>query len=162
MSREKLTIDKKILGARFKTIRTAQKLTQQAFAKALGISSGFISEIEQGNKLPGSEILYSLKRVFNVDIDDFLSGEGPMLREGQQPSTMDIKDVPLYNVKAWLDEFWANASDKQKAWLEVEVERCFPEYKAWLSKKQGMDASKDEGPGDKSDLPPLTGGARLL
>lgn len=41
----------------------------------LDTSSGYISEIEQGKKMPGSEFLISLWRVFGVDLNWFLTGE---------------------------------------------------------------------------------------
>jgi len=65
----KISMVKSFLGAKFKHVRTKKLLTQQEFAKALGISAGFVSEIEQGNKLPGSEVLSSLKKTFGTSID---------------------------------------------------------------------------------------------
>ena len=64
-----------MLGDRFKSIRKEKGLTQKAFAAALATSSGYISEIEAGKKIPGGELLTSLKRVFNVDINWLLVGE---------------------------------------------------------------------------------------
>lgn len=63
------------LGNRLNQIRKDRALSQQAFAAMLDTSSGYISEIEQGKKMPGSEFLLSLWRVFNVDLNWFLTGE---------------------------------------------------------------------------------------
>lgn len=79
-------MEKKTLGDRVKEVRQADKLTQQAFAISLNTSAGYISEIEAGKKIPGSEFLISLKRVYQVDIDWLLTGEGEMKRgKGEQP-----------------------------------------------------------------------------
>jgi transcriptional regulator with XRE-family HTH domain len=63
------------LGNRLNQIRKDKGLSQQAFAALLDTSSGYISEIEQGKKMPGSEFLLSLWRVFSVDLNWFLTGE---------------------------------------------------------------------------------------
>jgi transcriptional regulator with XRE-family HTH domain len=63
------------LGNRLNQIRKDKGLSQQAFAAMLDTSSGYISEIEQGKKMPGSEFLLSLWRVFGVDLNWFLTGE---------------------------------------------------------------------------------------
>ena len=63
------------LGNRLNQIRKGKALSQQAFAAMLDTSSGYISEIEQGKKMPGSEFLLSLWRVFRVDLNWFLTGE---------------------------------------------------------------------------------------
>ena len=49
---------------------------------------------------------------------------------------VNIKDIHLENIKAWLDEFWENASDEEKTWLKIQFEKAFPEYKEWLFKKK--------------------------
>lgn len=63
------------LGTRLNQIRKDKGLSQQALAAMLNTSSGYISEIEQGKKMPGSEFLLSLRRVFGVDLNWFLAGE---------------------------------------------------------------------------------------
>lgn len=63
------------LGNRLNQLRKDKGLSQQAFAAMLDTSSGYISEIEQGKKMPGSEFLISLWRVFGVDLNWFLTGE---------------------------------------------------------------------------------------
>ena len=64
-----------MIGERFKEIRVRNGLKQQEFAKRIGTSSGYISEIESEKKLPGAETLLSLKREFDVDLNWLLTGE---------------------------------------------------------------------------------------
>jgi transcriptional regulator with XRE-family HTH domain len=65
-----------MLGERLKWVRKDKGLTQKAFSEPLGTSSGYISEVEQGKKTPGSDFLVSLSRVWGVGIDWLLTGVG--------------------------------------------------------------------------------------
>lgn len=144
MSREKLPLRNIFLGERLRQVRDAHSLTQQVFAKALTTSAGYISEIEAGKKMPGSEFLMSLKQTYNIDTNWLLAGEGDMyIKKGVAAGggeKIDIKDIPIYNIKEWLEEFWANASEDERAWLKIEFGRAFPEYKDWLLKKELAEA----------------------
>ena len=81
LSHEELTK----LGERLKEIRLTQKLTQQRFADILETSVSFICEIEAGKKAPGCDLLISLKRKFNVDIDWLLEGGPDARRSTRRP-----------------------------------------------------------------------------
>ena len=76
-----------MIGKRLKWIRKGKGLTQQAFSKPLQTSSGYISEVEQGKKAPGSDFLLSLMRVWGISINWLLTGKGdpylhPASKEG--------------------------------------------------------------------------------
>ncbi len=75
-----------MVGSRIKLIRTQKKLTQKAFAEALSTSAGYISEIESGKKMPGGELLTSLKRIFNIDLNWLLNGEEDLPHQKISPS----------------------------------------------------------------------------
>ena len=66
------------IGDRIKAVRNAKRLNQRDFSKMLGISSGHISEIESGKKMPGSDIILSLKRELFVDLNWLEDGNGEM------------------------------------------------------------------------------------
>jgi len=66
------------IGDRIKQIRQMLKLTQKTFATSLGISAGFVSDIEKGKKFPGSQVLISLKKTYNINLDWLLTGDGYM------------------------------------------------------------------------------------
>lgn len=78
-----------MLGDRLKQIRKEKGLSQKAFADPLATSSGYISEVEQGKKTPGSEFLLSLSRVWKVSIDWLLTGEGSPYMDTSLPDRMD-------------------------------------------------------------------------
>lgn len=66
------------VGERISLLRASAGLSQRRFAELIGISPGYMSEVETGKKLPGSEVLIALKREFRVDINWLLAGEGEM------------------------------------------------------------------------------------
>ncbi len=65
-----------MIGKRLKQFRKGRGLSQKAFADALSTSSGYISEIESGKTVPGGNFFISLKRVYSLNIDWLLSGDG--------------------------------------------------------------------------------------
>ena len=64
------------IGKRLRLIRISQNLTQKEFALILGTSAGYISEIEAGKKIPGGEILNSIRRNYTANINWLLTGTG--------------------------------------------------------------------------------------
>ena len=96
LSQEELTK----LGERLKEIRLTQKLTQQRFADILKTSVSFICEIEAGKKPPGCDLLISLKRKFNVDIDWLLEGG----RDGRRAKVEGKADTDVSDIVEWLNE----------------------------------------------------------
>ena len=87
-----------MLGDRLKWIRKDKGLTQQAFARPLSTSSGYISEVEQGKKSPGSEFLLSLMRVYRISVDWLLNGEGePYLPNNGPESDQKLTRKPKDN-----------------------------------------------------------------
>lgn len=61
-----------ILGTRLRKEREEIGLTQEALAKAVGLSSEFISNLELGKRMPSLESLISLASYFKKDVSYFL------------------------------------------------------------------------------------------
>lgn len=57
------------IGEKVKKIRLQKKLNQIAFADAIGISQGRLSEIEQGKTKPSADTLQQLRKKFDVDLN---------------------------------------------------------------------------------------------
>lgn len=98
-----------MLGERLKQIRNNKGLTQKAFAKPLSTSSGYISEVEQGKKSPGSDFLLMLSRVWGVSIDWLLTGKGnPYIidnsGETEADNSMDDADPEVSELMAMTRE----------------------------------------------------------
>ncbi len=76
----------KILGTRLKRAREDINLSQGAFAKALGLSSEYISLLEAGKRTPSFETLLKISGYLNKDIAFFFDEKKPafeaLLAEG--------------------------------------------------------------------------------
>lgn len=107
------------------------------FSRKTGIPYQSLLKYLSGERTPTEDNLKKIAIHLGVNLNWLLTGEGEMfIRKGGGGEKIDIKDIPIHNIKEWLDEFWANASDDEKAWLKVEFGRAFPEYKEWLLKKE--------------------------
>ena len=51
-------------------------LNQSEFARQLGVSAGFVSDVVRGQKKPGAEFLYAVRARFGISVDWLLTGEG--------------------------------------------------------------------------------------
>lgn len=62
------------IGKRIKSRRKELQLTQTDISKMCGISSGSLSEIENGNRTPSILIFYELSQVLNCSMDWLATG----------------------------------------------------------------------------------------
>lgn len=85
-----------MIGERLKSLRKKKKLSQKELANSLGTSQGYICDIEQGKKLPGSEFLISLKSFFDIDLNWFLTGAEPQDTTEPQMPHYRPEDGDLY------------------------------------------------------------------
>lgn len=64
------------VGHRLLSLRLSKSLSQRDFAGRVGVSPGYLSELENDKKSAGSEVLLALKREFNdVDLNWLLTGD---------------------------------------------------------------------------------------
>ena len=85
MSSKKIVISE--IGNRIKQIRG--KDTQKEFAKILGFSSSYLSEVESGKTKPSLELLVRISQIANCSLHWLLTGEGFMNLE---PSEFMVKE----------------------------------------------------------------------
>jgi transcriptional regulator with XRE-family HTH domain len=63
-----------LIGLGLKEFRESQKLTLKEMAEKINSSAGYISEVERGKKIPGSNMILSLKRNFGrLDLNKLFS-----------------------------------------------------------------------------------------
>jgi transcriptional regulator with XRE-family HTH domain len=60
------------LGRNIRAARQAAGLSQQALADAAGISRSFLSEIETGDKIPGTDVFQALANALRRDLKKIL------------------------------------------------------------------------------------------
>ncbi|MGF7046220.1 transcriptional regulator with XRE-family HTH domain [Paenibacillus sp. DS2015] len=82
------------IGAKVKGIRKQLEMNQIEFSKAINISQGNLSEIEQGNSKPSSETLMALRNNFGVDLNWLLQFE----EESEENSIFDSGEVKLLSL----------------------------------------------------------------
>lgn len=69
-----MNIDMKTIGARIKARRIELGLKQTQIKDSVGISSGNLSEIENGNRTPSMITLFRLSEILNCSIDWIVKG----------------------------------------------------------------------------------------
>jgi transcriptional regulator with XRE-family HTH domain len=69
------SFDWKNVGRRIRELRGFD-LTQQEFARRIGVSQGHLSYMERGEKEIGAEILLKISKEFGKSIEWLLTGEG--------------------------------------------------------------------------------------
>lgn len=69
---------------RIKELRVALNLTQEAFAKRLGVKRNTIGNYETGNRVPSEQSIFSICREFNVREEWLRDGTGEMFNELSQ------------------------------------------------------------------------------
>lgn len=85
------------LGTRVQELRCSKKYTQAKLAEQIGISQGFLSEVENGNELPGREILFRLSENLDTTVD--------YLRNGKEQTPQDVRIRKTMN--------WIESQDKE-------------------------------------------------
>lgn len=62
-----------MIGEKIKKLRREFELSQKEFAQRIGITQGFLSDIEGNKKNFNSDIILNISREFNIDMNEFLS-----------------------------------------------------------------------------------------
>ena len=121
-----------MLGKRLKTIRIALKLTQSKMAEYMGVTLRAYQRYENGEQDPTAGKLNNLlKKLNNVSAEWLLTGEGCTFKD-------EDYQKPKENIKSWIDNFWENATEKERHWFEIQFGKYFPEFLEWVkAKKEG-------------------------
>lgn len=74
MSRKdrKNAVRPEVLAANLRACRSARNLTQEQVAAATGVSVGTIKNCENGNNMPGLDVVFALARFYGVSIEKLL------------------------------------------------------------------------------------------
>jgi transcriptional regulator with XRE-family HTH domain len=74
LSGEEVAVSMKALGRRIRQLRGFE-VTQDEFARKLGISQSQLSKYERGIVAPPADVLMRIKELFRVSIDWLLTGD---------------------------------------------------------------------------------------
>ena len=70
-------MDNREIGARIRLARRDAGLTQEKLAEKIGVSPGFVSQLESGSRAPGLETLVKLSQTLHVSLDLLVLGGAP-------------------------------------------------------------------------------------
>lgn len=94
------------LGSRLKALRQEKGLTQKEVAKLIGTTDVSIGRYEMDARVPKADILNSLAKLYDVEIDFLLTGK----EETEQPlNDRDKKDIEK-DLKKIMDDFKSGES----------------------------------------------------
>ena len=84
-----------MIGENLKKIRKHLGLNQADFANRIGITGGYVSDIERRNLVPSEPVLRSLELAFKINRKFLLTGTGEMLiGDEEQKIVMTIEPGP--------------------------------------------------------------------
>jgi transcriptional regulator with XRE-family HTH domain len=85
------------MGRRIQAVKERLGLNQSSFARQLGVSQSFLSQVAAGKRKPSFELLYSLFTRFGVDLPWILTGAGEMFSQQHRESRFaeQFPGVPL-------------------------------------------------------------------
>jgi transcriptional regulator with XRE-family HTH domain len=72
----KSRLDLRALGRRIRELRGFD-VTQAEFAARIGVTQGYLSDLERGEKEPGAAVLLAISREFAKSVDWLLKGNTP-------------------------------------------------------------------------------------
>jgi hypothetical protein len=91
------------------------------------------------DKIPYEQLVEVSKRN-NISLNWLLTGEGEKYIKKKEIDEVqlqyEINDEQLELIIMFLREWWKKASRKEQIWLEIQLERYFPEYADWLEEKK--------------------------
>lgn len=94
-------------GKRLKTFRIARHLTLADLSEQTGLSIGMLSETESGRNKPSPNLMLALYRIYGLNINWLLSGEGePEVKKTSARPPRNEKGELVYDMEAllWLME----------------------------------------------------------
>ncbi len=133
------------IPARLRDLRLKLALTGEEMAKNLNISSKSWWRYEYGEVEPGILFLVRLVKIFKVSPVWLLTGEGEMFLE---PRVVPLEDAPLVSMIAYIKEIWERGDQKERAWLEIQFSKCFPDFVEWRRMREEEEKKVVEVKGD--------------
>ncbi len=110
--------DLKNVGRRICTIRNNYTLTQQQMADRLLISRNYLSEIENGRRVPTGPILVALEAIFMTSREWISNGSGEMLQSSSE-RTLKARGVEHEDIVELLKGFRTISDDGRKKLLNI-------------------------------------------
>ena len=118
-----------MIEKRLKQIIQDNNLNIKDFSHICDIPYRSLQNYLRGERTIGIDALIKINVQLGININWLLTGKGEMYKE------MPIQSDLNYTLN-WLNEWWENADEKHRNWLEVQMKRCFPEYAEWIAQQE--------------------------
>lgn len=103
------------IGKFIAELRRQQELTQEQLGEKIGVTNKTVSRWENGNYLPSAEVLLELSQLFDVSVNEILSGKRLLAEEYKEAaeinlthtlkaSSFSLKERIVFFRKKWLKE----------------------------------------------------------
>ncbi|RKZ39389.1 MAG: hypothetical protein DRQ49_11655 [Gammaproteobacteria bacterium] len=119
---------------RLKQVIKSKKLKITEFAEICDIPYRSVQGYLYGESMPGSDAVIKICAQFSVNPTWLLMGKGEMYEREQSKKLITNLELELFF--NWLTEWWKNADDKNRIWLEIQMKRSFPEYAEWITQHE--------------------------
>ena len=130
-------LSNKNIKDRIKAIRLNNSLTQQAFAESIGVSQGYLSELEKGTKTPSETCLIAISYCYEINMDWLLSGKGDITSpSAKQTLNLSFLKEVIEAVETVLDQESKRLVPDKKAELVILI------YESLLKEEDGFRGAK--------------------
>ena len=87
---EVIQMDLVQIGKFIAELRKEQELTQEQLGEKIGVTNKTVSRWENGNYLPPADILLTMSRLFNVSVNEILSGKRLLAEEYKEVAETNL------------------------------------------------------------------------
>lgn len=133
---------KTFISTQLRRIIANEKITINQLAERLGMPYQTLLNYSNGSREPKWDFLKLLHEQLGVNLDWFVSGNGPLYREQRDNGDKNPQNAEnqRYNERAgnicsWVENYMNNSDPDEQTWLDVEMSRHFPEYKQFKQSK---------------------------
>ena len=124
--------------------KTLNLKSDLSLASTLNLRPSALSERRRRGTIPWKE-LFLVSEKEGINFHWLITGKGPMsLKKLEAQNLINVETGPLSEIIHFLKDFWDQANDKERIWLEVQFGHCFSEFRFSIKERH----PKKEGTND--------------
>lgn len=139
-------VDLQGISSRLKQIRQALQLTPKQVSNQTGISTGNLSELENGKYPPSSKTLILLSELYEVSIDWILKGTAPYSDKVPVFERLSLLTLPNQEIMGFFEKIskmWLDGDRDLRGWIVVQLRLAFPQIAGEIKKERQEAATTD-------------------